>query len=193
MPIAKVGDLLNGYGLKDGSSQAASLTLAVRFRFLFLFLGRFDQGGPCKLTHGVTMPNLIDCSTAILRAVVKEPTTVHRRICDSADTLMAREGNACVYEILDLILNCFVDSGVVVFDPKGSTYQVADQSPFGFHLNEATQREDRKIVFGSVTTGTEGTGPATSLHMFYSVEEAKTLVHQLLIAIAQAEATATHV
>jgi hypothetical protein len=71
---------------------------------------------------------------------------------------------------------------------KESGFFDFEVSPFGFHLNEAGQRDDRKIVFGSATTGTDGTGPATSIHMFYSVNEAKTLVRQLLIAIAQAEA-----
>jgi hypothetical protein len=66
-----------------------------------------------------------------------------------------------------------------------------ETSPFGFHVNESTTREERKIIFASATVGQNGSGPATSIHQFYSVAEAKDLVHQLLIAIAQAEGGST--
>lgn len=72
---------------------------------------------------------------------------------------------------------------------KESGFFDREDSSMGFHVNEFGQRADRKIVFSNVIVGGEGTGPATSIHQFYSVTEAKELVHQLLIAIALAEGT----
>ena len=74
---------------------------------------------------------------------------------------------------------------------KESGFFDREDSPFGFHINESTTREERKIIFASATVGQNGSGPATSIHQFYSVAEAKDLVHQLLIAIAQAEGATT--
>jgi len=135
---------------------------------------------------------LVETVSQILAVVKKGRFTARHKIANQVTSEFysdypGQEPNISIVDVVSLLIN----SEMLVTDLTNTWYELPELQPMGFHINEFGQRDDRKIVFSNVIVGGEGNGPATSIHQFYSVAEAKDLAHQLLIAIAQAEGGST--